>query len=586
MQNKTILKSIEKLSNHVNQRRKIQFIFLCIYTIFAGLFEIISIASILPFVRLVTDIEYNVAKDLYFMSDFFAQKTRKETVIILGLFFSSLYLINSFVRVVLIYLQAYLSKMITGELSIKIYESVLYSSYSSFINKDSNILIASITQKVLRIGEAILAVLNIVSGIFIFICIISVLMFIDPQVMIFSMIFFSFLYLSIVRLSKKKTMEGSEIINQEQQNIVRNLKNGLGSMRDIILDNTQTFYLKVFKISTFRSQKKHAYVYFISNSPRYLIEGMGIFLFVILLIYWNETRSKDEFVLIFPTLAALAIGAQRILPIMNILYSNFITIKSSLHQIDEVGNILDIHLEFEKKKKKIINESLSFNKSIIFKNVTFSHDNKVNVLENANIEIPKGFKIGIVGRTGGGKSTFLDLLMGLLEPQKGSIYIDNSKLIPQKIHSWQSRISHVPQKIFLTDGTILENIALGKEVEKIDLERVKLATQRSQLHDFITQSNDAYDMKINERGAKLSGGQIQRIGLSRALYKNAELIIFDEATNSLDIKTEKLVMRELNNLEKGLTIITVAHRPEVLKECDLIFEIKDKKIIKLDKKIF
>ena len=216
---------------------------------------------------------------------------------------------------------------------------------------------------------------------------------------------------------------------------------------------------------------------------------------------------------------------------------------------------------------------MSFNKSIIFKNVTFSHDNKVNVLENANIEIPKGFKIGIVGRTGGGKSTFLDLLMGLLEPQKGSIYIDNSKLIPQKIHSWQSRISHVPQKIFLTDGTILENIALGKEVEKIDLERVKLATQRSQLHDFITQSNDAYDMKINERGAKLSGGQIQRIGLSRALYKNAELIIFDEATNSLDIKTEKLVMRELNNLEKGLTIITVAHRPEVLKECDLIFEI-------------
>ena len=164
--------------------------------------------------------------------------------------------------------------------------------------------------------------LNIITGIFIFICIISILIFIDPQVMIFSMIFFSILYLTIVRLSKKKTMEGSEIINQEQQNIVRNLKNGLGSMRDIILDNAQAFYLKVFKTSTFRSQKKHAFVYFISNSPRYLIEGMGIFLFVVLLIYWNETRSKDEFVLIFPTLAALAIGAQRILPIMNILYSN------------------------------------------------------------------------------------------------------------------------------------------------------------------------------------------------------------------------------------------------------------------------
>ncbi len=580
----SLANSIKNLLNHISPRRKIQFLFLSIFTIFAGLLEILSIASIVPFTTLVTDNSYTTEN--LFISKFVLIKDKQHAIIILGMVFASLYLFNSITRVILIYITARLSKTVTAELSINIYKATLYNSYANHIKLDSNSIISSISQKVYSIASLISGIINIISGTFISICIIGILITINPQIMIVSILFFSFLYSAVVLMSRKSINNSSYIINKEQNNIIKNLQNGLGAIRDIILDKTQNFYLKIFEKASFLLARKISFLEFVQNSPRYILEGLGIVLFVILLIYWSETRSETEFLLIFPTLAALAIGAQRILPLMNIIYSNLTIVRGTYHQLNEVIDILNKYLISEKQKEKITQKNVEFKNSIIFKNVSFSYDNNNFILDDVNIEIKKGLKIGIVGKTGEGKSTFLDLLMGLLEPQKGSIYIDKNKLSKETNYNWQSKISHVPQKIFLSDSSYLENIAFGIDIKKINHSKVETAAKKSQIHDFIFQTDKGYNQNVGERGIKLSGGQIQRIGLARALYKSSEIIIFDEATNSLDNFTEKLVMRELFNLDKDLTIIIVAHRLNTLQECDQIFEVKDKKIImKENKKI-
>jgi ATP-binding cassette subfamily B protein len=312
---------------------------------------------------------------------------------------------------------------------------------------------------------------------------------------------------------------------------------------------------------------------------------MGIMLFVILLIYFSGSSSSSEkFSTILPTLAALAIGSQRILPLLNAVYTNFIILRGNHYQVAEVVASLNENLIKEQKEKLIIEKNLDLKNLITFNNVSFSYDKKNYILENINFQIKKGLRVGIIGKTGEGKSTFLDLLMGLLEPENGTIYIDDVELTQDTNSSWQSKISHVPQKIFLSNSSLLENIAFGLDLNEIDRNRVELVSKKSQIHEFIMKLENKYLESVGERGIRLSGGQIQRIALARALYKNTEIIIFDEATNSLDVDTEKLIMKELYDLDKNLTVIMVAHRLNTIKDCDIIFEIKDKRVslIKID----
>lgn len=574
-----IVTKIKALAFHIKVRRKTQFISLIFLTIFAGFTEIISIASVVPFVSVVTG--DNFLKDTLFLSNIFTIDEKKDAIIFTGLLFSSLYLLNSLIRILLIYFTARLTSVTTAELTSQLYKAKLYENYSQQISKNSSDTISVITQKVTQLNFAISSIVNLVSSLVIFICIMLVLVWVNPTVMLISVLFFGTLYLLFVKIGKKEIYKSSQIIDEEQNNIVLSISNGLGSIRDIILDNTQKFYLKIFNKSNFHKAKREAINEFIQQSPRYIFESMGIVLFVVLLIYSSITKNNSgEFSNIFPTLATLALGSQRILPLLNKLYTDFVAIKSKSHQIDEILKILNENKLAEEEKKLIVKKQINFKNVIKFQDVSFSYDKKKNILENINLEIKKGSRIGIIGKTGEGKSTFLDLLMGFLQPDKGNILIDNEKLSNKTILSWQGKISHVPQKIFLSDSSFLSNIAFGREESEINLKRVNEVSKKSQIHNFIMESEKGYNQKVGERGVKLSGGQIQRIGLARALYKNNEIIIFDEATNSLDNDTEKSIMDELYQLDEELTVIIVAHRQNTLKKCDVILEIKNKKIIK------
>ena len=577
MNNISLLSTLKNLSLFIDKRRKIQFLFLLVLTTFAGFVEMLSIASVVPFVSLITDGSFT--KERFYLSKILVIKDKEEAIILSGLIFSCLYLVNSFSRICLIYATSRLSQVTAAELSVKIYKAKLFDTYSNHISKNSSSIVAAITQKVYEMAVSISAAITLVSGAFIFICIVSILIWVNPKIMIISILFFGILYLSLIVFGKKAIATSSQIINKQQNNIVEILQNGLGALRDIILDKTQHFYINIFQKAAFEKAKKQALLDFIQSSPRYIFEGMGIMLFVILLIYFSGSSSSPEkFSTILPTLAALAIGSQRILPLLNAVYTNFIILRGNHYQVVEVVASLNENLIKEQKEKLIIEKNLDLKNLITFNNVSFSYDKKNYILENINFQIKKGLRVGIIGKTGEGKSTFLDLLMGLLEPENGTIYIDDVELTQDTNSSWQSKISHVPQKIFLSNSSLLENIAFGLDLNEIDRNRVELVSKKSQIHEFIMKLENRYLQSVGERGIRLSGGQIQRIGLARALYKNTEVIIFDEATNSLDVATEKLIMKELYDLDKNLTVIMVAHRLNTLKDCDIIFEVKNKKV--------
>lgn len=576
----TITKSSKGLLVHVSKKKKTQFLYIIVFTIFIGIMEILSIASLLPFVNSVTDINY-FNKNYQALTSFF--ENRERAIIGTGLLFASLSLIVACSKCLHIYLTARFSHETTAEIAFQIYKAKLNDSYINYISKNSSVVIASITQKVVQISTTFTSIINFISYIFLFLSIASVLIWVNPKIMIIIILFFLFLYSTLIVLGKKTLRRNGEIINKAQNKIVDSLRNGLSAIRNIIIDNTKDFYLNIFKKAFDEKTKRLVLSEFIWHFPRYIFEGFAIITAVVVVIFLAKFQGdENNFFIILPTLAVFALGAQKIIPLINSIYVNLSIIRSGVSQVSQVLEILDEDLIKNNEKEMIHRKKINFTNSILFENISFFYNkNQEYILENINFEIKKGSRIGIIGKTGEGKSTFLDLIMGLLSPATGEIKIDGIKLNKETIDSWQSKIAHVPQNIFLSDGSFFENIAFGIDPKKINIEKVKLAAQKSQSHNFIMKLERGYEQMVGERGVKLSGGQIQRIGLARAMYKNAEVVIFDEATNALDYDTEKLIINELNQLDRNLTVIIVAHRLNTLNICDLIYEIKNKKIYKI-----
>ena len=294
---------------------------------------------------------------------------------------------------------------------------------------------------------------------------------------------------------------------------------------------------------------------------------------MILISYFAfQLAIKSNLNTAIPIIGSFAFGAQRLLPALQQIFSSLTSMRGGMDSINDALDLLEQPLPIEEKEINFMN----FAKFIHLNNLYYKYDNKeAFVIKGIDIKIKKGSKIGLIGKTGSGKSTLLDLIMGLLKPTSGYIYIDDIKLENKNYRSWQKKISHVPQSIFLTDGSIMENIAFGIQKDQINFDKVLYAAEKAQLSSTIETWENKYNTLVGERGVNLSGGQRQRIGIARALYKESEVIILDEATSALDNETESNVMDSLDNLEKDITIIIVAHRLTTLKKCDTIISISD-----------
>jgi ATP-binding cassette subfamily B protein len=376
-------------------------------------------------------------------------------------------------------------------------------------------------------------------------------------------------------LTKQQLTLDGQRVTHEQNQLLKALQEGLGGIRDVLIDGTQETYIRVFRDADVPLRRSSANIAIIGGAPRYVVEALGMLL-IGTMAYAMAGRPGGMQAAV-PVLGALALGAQRILPLLQQVYHSLTSLRGGKALLSDALELLAQPMPA--KTPAFAAAPLPFRRSITLNQLHFRYGKELPcILNGVDLEIPRGCRLGLVGTTGSGKSTLLDILMGLIPPTDGTLAVDGVVIDETNQRAWQARIAHVPQSIYLADSSIAENIAFGIPQEEIDFARVREAAARAQIAASIESWKDGYDTFVGERGVRLSGGQRQRIGIARALYKNAEVIIFDEATSALDGGTEDALMTAIDGLDKDLTLVMVAHRLTTLRGCDRIIKMSDGRI--------
>jgi ATP-binding cassette, subfamily B, bacterial PglK len=561
-----------RLLQHVSVRRKRQFALLLALTLAGSAAEVISLGAVVPFISALT------APEKLFKSPAMAGVVRwfdvtspDQMVLLLTVAFGVAAVAAGVLRLVLLWVSTMLSNGTGADLSVAVYRKTLYQPYSVHVARSSSRIISGMTQKVSAAASVLLSLVTVVTSAFLFLAILLTLFVIDPVVASISALSFGSGYGIIAWLTRHRLRRNSELIAREQTTVVRALQEGLGAIRDVLLDGTQAVYIAVYERAVRPLQRAIGDNSFITLAPRYAMETLGMLL-VAVLAYAVSRRSGDVGSAL-PVLAAIGLGAQRLLPLLQQLYGNWSVVAGSHAVLIDVLDLLEQPMPDDLGAPSP--PPLKIRDRVTLDNVRFRYDAAGPwVLSGISLDIERGSRTGIVGTTGSGKSTALDLLMLLLEPTDGRILVDGEPLSPDRRRAWQRSIAHVPQNIFLSDASIAENIAFGVPREMVDMGRVREAARRAQLADFIESRPGGYAAVVGERGIRLSGGQRQRIGIARALYKEATVLIFDEATSALDSATETSVMEAVRSLDRDLTILIIAHRLSTLVHCDTIVRLE------------
>jgi ATP-binding cassette, subfamily B, bacterial PglK len=567
-----ILNLLIKLLEFVEPKRKIQGAALLALTLLGSMAEIVSLGAVVPFITVLVEPE-NVYYSEY-MSGFniyFNISSPSGLQLPLTIIFCMAAIFAGLIRLVLLWLSIRLSNATGSDLSIDVYRKTLYQPYSIHVQRNSSEIISGITQKVGAASSVLLSLVTVITSFSLLIAIVGTLIFIDPMIASVTLVIFGIGYVFIALNTRKKLKINSQNIAWEQTNVVKALQEGLGAIRDILLNGTQNIYTDDYKRGVIKLMRARGGNSFINEAPRFGMESLGMVL--IALLAYSLSFRQGGINSAIPILGALALGAQRLLPLLQQLYGNYSVVIGSSESLVDVLLLLEQPLpEYESFP---IPDPYIFKNKITFNNLSFKYHGESDYLfKNLNFSIKKGESLGICGVTGSGKSTIIDILMMLLDPKDGEILVDGKILGKKELRSWQLSIAHVPQNIFLSDRTIIENIAFGIPTNEIDFDKVYDVAKKSQIYEFINESPNGFNTIVGERGVRLSGGQRQRIALARALYRNASLLIFDEATSALDTETELNVMKSISELDSNLTIVMIAHRLSTLEYCD--------KVIKLD----
>lgn len=567
-----ITRLLSRLWRHISPRRRGQFSLLLILMILASFAEILSIGAVLPFLAVLTAPDRVFAHPL---AQPFIQIMGlidpKQLLLPLTVIFGLAALATGSMRLLLLWASTRLSFATGADLSIGIYRRTLYQPYAIHVARNSSEVISGISGKANGVIYSIIVpTLTLISSIVMLIAILIALLSVDPVIALAAFGGFGAIYVLIIRLTRNQLVIDSQRIARESTEVIKSLQEGLGGIRDVLIDGSQAAYCQIFRNADQPLRRAQGNNTFISASPRYAMEALGMLL--IATLAYTLAQQSDGISRAIPVLGALALGAQRLLPVLQQAYVAWSTIKGSQASLQDTLTLLDQPLPDYADQPAA--KPLPFRQQLDLKQLSFRYSPESPwVLRNVEVSIPKGGRVGFIGTTGSGKSTLLDIVMGLLEPTEGTLEIDGQPVTPGNHRAWQTHIAHVPQTIFLADSTIEENIAFGVPPNQINHERVKQAAQQAQIATAIETWPMQYRTFVGERGIRLSGGQRQRIGIARALYKQADVIIFDEATSALDNETEQAVMQAIECLSEHLTILIIAHRLTTLRNCTQIVEL-------------
>ncbi|UTP40974.1 ATP-binding cassette domain-containing protein [Phenylobacterium sp. LH3H17] len=485
------------------------------------------------------------------------------------------------VRLMLAWIMNRFAFAVARHLSGELFGKLIYQDYAFHIRHNSSTLITNVHELQQLTNGVLIPLIQATSSVVIGLCIVSALIYINPVVAGVALFGFGGCYVIISLVLRKKLRENGAVLALMNAEKIRAVQESLGGIREVLLDNTQPFFLETFRNVDRKAANALSMVTFSSTAPRYILESLGMVLIALISLYFNS--QPGGLMSALPTLAALALGALRLLPLMQQGYSAVIQLTGNWRRL---SNLLDL-LEMATPRRELQaapSPAFTFERELLLDDVTFRYmADMPPVLAGVSLRIPKGSRVGIVGTTGSGKSTITDLIMGLLAPSGGAIKVDGVALTPGNMRAWHEQIAHVPQSIFLADSSIERNIAFGCPDDEIDKERVRDAARQAQVSAFVESLPDGYDTRVGERGVWLSGGQRQRIGIARALYKNASVLILDEATSALDNATEAAIIESLEQLDQSLTIIIVAHRLTTIESCDTLVQLEGGRITFIDR---
>lgn len=560
----------------LSSRRKKQLVLTILLMVVVSIAEVLNIASIMPFMGALIDPERLLSNQyLKPLIKFLAIKDASGLLIPMAVLFGLITIITNALRLLLLWVTTGLSLAIATTLSVDAFTRTLYQPYLTHISRNSSETINGIG-KVSSIVNVINISLSFVSSIAILISILATIFFIDPLVAASCIGVFGLGYSGLIYFFRERLYASSLSVARESNRTSKILQESLGGIRDILIDGTQQVYMRVYEHADHNLKEAQRKIVIIGGAPRFIMEAFGMILILsiaCILVLGNRGIYGG-----LPILGVLGLAAQRLLPVLQNAYSCWSGIQGSKASLNDALNLLEQPLPSDYSLVDDVRE-FSFEKAITLENINFRYKSGAPLtLKNMNLKILSGTKVGIIGKTGGGKSTIVDIIMGLIPPTEGRILIDGVEIDPRGIRAWQRLIAHVPQFIYLADTTLAENIAFGVPKELIDNKKIIEAARLACLEELVESWPEKYQTHIGERGIRLSGGQRQRIGIARALYKNAKVIIFDEATSALDSGTESNIMASLNSLKKDLTILIIAHRLSTLKSCDLIVEISNGEI--------
>jgi ATP-binding cassette, subfamily B, bacterial PglK len=562
---------------HLGQRRRRQFFLLAGLVLLAAIAEVASLGAVLPFLTVLAAPEVAFGHPVVArVAASLGIESAGELVLPLTIVFVTAAVVSAGIRLLLLRASTRYAFACGSDLSIEVYRRTLYQPYSVHVARSSSQVISGITQKV---GGTMLGILlpslTLMSSTVMIVAILAALIAIEPLVAAVAMLGFGGSYALITWRSRKRLRENSRRIAHEQTQLVKALQEGLGGIRDVLLDGTQPVYCDVYRRADIPLRRAQGANVFMAQSPRFAMEALGMTL--IASLAYGLSRQPGGIATALPVLGALALGAQRLLPALQQGYAAWASIAGNQSALRDTIELLDQPVPDELLRDV---EPLEFRDAVRFRDVGFRFTaDGPRVLDRFNLAIRKGARVGFVGSTGGGKSTTMDLFMGLLTPTAGEILVDGVSVAGARVRAWQRTIAHVPQSIYLADTTVAENIAFGVPRPSIDFERVREAARRAQIADFIEGGAEGYDALVGERGIRLSGGQRQRIGIARALYRRAGVLVLDEATSALDNRTEQSVLDSIEALDRELTILIIAHRLTTVQRCDTIVELEQGRIV-------
>ncbi len=585
----TIKKFLYLLSH---EERKRAYLLLLMILIMA-LLDMLGVASIMPFIAVMSNpelVETNfILKTMFeYLSDF-GIETNQQFLFFLGISVFLLLVVSLTFKAVTLYAQVRFIQMREYSISKRLVEGYLHQPFSWFLNRHSAEIGKTILSEVSKVvSKGLGPMINLIAQCAVTVAIITLLILVDPKLTLIVSLILGVAYWIVYRLTRSFiTRKGKQSLKFNEGKFTA-VSEAFGAAKEIKVGGLEQTFIKRFSDPAILLAQDNAKVTVIGLLPRYVLEAItfgGMMLVVIYLIAQSGT-----FINAVPILALYAFAGYRLMPALQQIYTNIVSLRYATPSLDSV---IDDLKSLQPYNPSISQDTLQLKKNITLNHINYSYPNTSRTaLKNINFSIQARSTVGLVGATGSGKTTTVDIILGLLIPQKGTLEVDDKVIDKNNLKAWQRSIGYVPQQIFLSDDSIAANIAFGTNLKDINQEAVEYAAKMANLHEFvINELPSKYQTTVGERGIRLSGGQRQRIGIARALYHNPQILILDEATSALDNLTERAVMEAVHKLRKNITIIMIAHRLSTVKNCDNILlmekgEVKEQgkfdKLIQID----